>query len=124
MLGMFISPHEGSGTLAFLPGIGEVSDALLERLAACEAILFDGTFWSNDEPARIPGLGRTARQMGHMPVSGDGGSMDRLAALSRPRKIFIHINNTNPVLVADTAERSEAERAGWEIAYDGMEIEL
>jgi pyrroloquinoline quinone biosynthesis protein B len=124
VLGLFVSPPDGGGTLAFLPGVASVPDALLERLASCDAILFDGTFWSDDEPARIPGLGRTARQMGHMPVSGPGGSLERLAVLRRPRKVYIHINNTNPILDEASPEHGAVRDAGWEVAWDGMEISL
>jgi pyrroloquinoline quinone biosynthesis protein B len=124
VLGLFISPPNEGGTLAFLPGVGSVSEALLDRLESCDAILFDGTFWSDGEPARIPGLGRTARQMGHLPVSGPGGSLERLATLRRPRKIYIHINNTNPILDEAGPEHRAVREAGWEIAWDGLEISL
>jgi pyrroloquinoline quinone biosynthesis protein B len=123
-IGAFVSPESGGGTLAFLPGIGCVSDELIERLESCDALLFDGTFWSDEEPSRIPGLGRMARQMGHLPISGAGGSLDRLSALRRPRRIFIHINNTNPILDEDSPEHRTVRESGWEVARDGMEIEL
>jgi pyrroloquinoline quinone biosynthesis protein B len=122
--GLLLSPEAGGGTLAFLPGVGCVSDSLLERLQDCDVVLFDGTFWSDEEPSRIPGIHRTARQMGHLPVSGAGGSLERLAALRRPRKIFIHINNTNPILDEDGAEYRTVRESGWEIARDGMEMTL
>ncbi len=123
-IGLLVSPESGGGTLAFLPGAACVSDSLLERLRDCDAILFDGTFWSDQEPSRIPGLNRTARQMGHLPVSGAGGTLDRLAPLRRPRKIFIHINNTNPILDEDSPEHRIVRESGWEVASDGMEIAL
>jgi pyrroloquinoline quinone biosynthesis protein B len=122
--GLLVSPEAGGRTLAFLPGVGCVSDSLLERLQDCDVVLFDGTFWSDQEPSRIPGINRTARQMGHLPVSGAGGSLERLAALQRPRKIFIHINNTNPILDEDGAEYRTVRESGWEIARDGMEMTL
>ena len=111
-------------TLAFLPGAGSVSDALLERLEPCDFLFFDGTFWSDDEPSHIPGITRGARQMGHLPISGAGGSLDRLSRLQRPRKVFIHINNTNPILADDSPERRQVSDSGWEVAWDGMEITL
>jgi pyrroloquinoline quinone biosynthesis protein B len=123
-IGLLISPESGGGTLAFLPGAGCVSDALLDRLGTCDYLLFDGTFWSDDEPSRIPGITRTARQMGHLPISGAGGSMERLSGLRHPRKIFIHINNTNPILDDLSPERRMANDSGWEVARDGMEITL
>lgn len=112
------------GTLAFLPGVGCVPDALLERLRSCDILLFDGTFWSDGEPARIPGLGRTARQIGHLPISGAGGSLERLASLTGVRKMYIHINNTNPILDESSEEYEKVRDGGWEVAQDGMEIEL
>jgi pyrroloquinoline quinone biosynthesis protein B len=127
VIGLSISPESGaasSGTLAFLPGVGSVSDALLERLQNCDILLFDGTFWSDDEPLRIPGITRTARQMGHLPLSGPGGSLERLAALHRSRKILIHINNTNPILDEKSREYRMVGKAGWEVAHDGMEMTL
>lgn len=124
-IGLLVTPEAGGGTLAFLPGVGVVSDALMERLGACDVILFDGTFWSDDEPARIPGLGRRAAQMGHMPVSGPGGSLERLSALpGKTRRIYIHINNTNPILDEESMEFQTVRDAGWEVARDGMEIAL
>jgi pyrroloquinoline quinone biosynthesis protein B len=124
VIGLLISPESGGGTLAFLPGAGSVSEVLLERLQACDVVLFDGTFWSDDEPSRIPGLTRTARQMGHLPISGPGGSLERLATLQRPRKILIHINNTNPILDEESVEHRMVRESGWEVAWDGMEMTL
>ena len=121
---MLISPCTGGRTLAFLPGTASVSDALLERLQSCDVLLFDGTFWSDDEPSHIPGITRSARQMGHLPISGPGGSLDRLSTLSRTRKVFIHINNTNPILDESSPERKAVSDAGWEVAWDGMEMTL
>ena len=111
-------------TLAFLPGVAQVSDTLFERLRNCDILLFDGTFWSDDEPLRIPGITRTARQMGHLPLSGPGGSLELFAALQGPRKIFIHINNTNPILDEESPENRTVRQAGWEVAQDGMELTL
>ncbi len=88
------------------------------------AVLFDGTLWTDDEML-AQGVGqKTGRRMGHMPISGPDGSVAALAPVNAGRKIFVHINNTNPVLDARGPERAEAERSGWEIGYDGMEIEL
>jgi pyrroloquinoline quinone biosynthesis protein B len=124
VIGLCISPESGGRTLAFLPSVGSVSDSLLDRLRSCDILLFDGTFWSDEEPARIPGLGRTASQMGHLLISGPAGSLQRLAGLDRPRKIFIHINNTNPILDEESTEHRTVREAGWEVAWDGMEIAL
>jgi pyrroloquinoline quinone biosynthesis protein B len=123
-IGLLVSPEQRGGTLAFLPGIGDVSDGLLERLETCDALLFDGTFWSDDEPRRIPSVTRSAREMGHLPISGTDGTLERLAKLGRPRKIFVHINNTNPILDEESTAHRTVREAGWEVARDGMEITL
>jgi pyrroloquinoline quinone biosynthesis protein B len=122
VIGLLISPESAGGTVAFLPGAACVSDALLERLEASDIILFDGTFWSDDEPSHIPGVSRTARQMGHLPISGSGGSLERLAVLRRPRRIFIHVNNTNPILDEESMEHRIVRESGWEVASDGLEL--
>jgi pyrroloquinoline quinone biosynthesis protein B len=124
VIGLWVSPESGGRALAFLPNVGSVSDSILDRLRQCDVLLLDGTFWRDEEPACIPGLGRTARQMGHLPISGPGGSLERFAALDGPRKIFIHINNTNPILDEESAERRAVREAGWEVAWDGMEVAL
>jgi pyrroloquinoline quinone biosynthesis protein B len=123
-IGLLVAPDSGGKTLAFLPGVGCVPDALLDRLQTCDMILFDGTFWNNLEPSLIPGITRTARQMGHLPISGTGGSLERLRSLARPRKVYIHINNTNPILDEESPENRMVRDAGWEIAWDGMEMSL
>lgn len=112
------------GVITYTPALAELDDSLLERFEASDCILVDGTFWHNDE---LPALGitnRTARAMGHLPLSGLGGSLERLAKLSRPRKILIHINNTNPILIPNSVERRIVEEAGIEVGYDGLTVEL
>jgi pyrroloquinoline quinone biosynthesis protein B len=108
----------------YIPACAEWTPALAARLAGADLVLFDGTLWRDDE---LPAAGvgqKSGRRMGHMSMAGEGGTIAAFSPLKVGRKIFVHINNTNPVLLADTAERAAAERAGWEIAYDGMEIEL
>ncbi len=96
-------------------------DALLQ---GADAILLDGTFWSDDELIAL-GLGTSrARDMAHVPVGGAGGSLARLGPRGAVRRVYTHINNTNPMLRADSPERAHVERDGWEIAFDGMEIAL
>jgi pyrroloquinoline quinone biosynthesis protein B len=95
-------------------------------VAGADVVFFDGTFWRDDELIAL-GLGRArAHDMAHVPVGGEDGSIARLARarLADARRVFTHINNTNPVLRADSPERAEVERAGWEIAFDGMEVVL
>jgi pyrroloquinoline quinone biosynthesis protein B len=110
--------------LLFLPGVGIITENLLQWMYKSDVLLFDGTFWSDDELIRVQQGARTARQMGHVPMSGPGGSLEALAHLDRPRKIFMHINNTNPVLDEESPEHRVMRDAGWELAFDGMEIEL
>ena len=115
----------GGATRAFyIPGCAAVPDWLAERLRGAPLVLFDGTLWTDDEMVRS-GVGvKTGRRMGHMSVSGDGGTLAAFAGLDIARKVFVHINTTNPMLADDSPERAEVEAAGWEVAHDGMEIAL
>ena len=119
----FREPTSGR-VVTYAPALAELDDKVLERFESSDCILVDGTFWRDDELLELGIATRTARAMGHVPLSGPGGSLQRLAELSRPRKIFIHINNTNPILGADSAERRIVEAAGIEVGYDGLTIEL
>jgi len=113
----------GSKRLAYVPGAASVTPALRERLARTDVILFDGTLNTDDEMIRTGTGTKTGRRMGHMPIDGPDGSLAALEGLPA-RKIFVHINNTNPILVESSPERRRAEAAGWEVAWDGMEIVL
>ena len=108
---------------AYVPGCAALPDWLLARLDAVDLLLFDGTVWENDDMAKTGTGQKTGARMGHIQLSGHDGSLERLGAVSA-RKVFVHINNTNPILQPDSDERAQVESAGWEIAYDGMEIEL
>jgi pyrroloquinoline quinone biosynthesis protein B len=112
------------GVLTYVPGLARLDDGVLERFAASDVVLVDGTFWVDDELARLGISDRTAAQMGHVPLSGAGGTLEALAALSRPRSILVHINNTNPILLERSPERDAVERAGVEVGYDGLEVEV
>ena len=122
-LGLILSAA-GGGRLAYVPGVPDVDDSLLRRLDACDVVLFDGTFWSDDELIRVQGGGPTSRQMGHIPVSSEQGSLRKLSEVRRPRKIFVHVNNTNPMLDESSAEYQQVRAAGWEIAEDGWQFDL
>jgi pyrroloquinoline quinone biosynthesis protein B len=119
-MGFFIRSTSGP-RLSYLPAVPQIDDALLEQLEACNVLLFDGTFWSDDELVRVQGSGQTARQMGHIPVET---VLAKLAGLRRPRKIFLHINNTNPMLDEASPEHRQVRDAGWEIAEDGWQFDL
>src|SRR5512144_2003061 len=109
--------------LVFVPGAAAVTDAMRERFARADVVLFDGTLFTDAEMIRA-GIGqKTGRRMGHMPIDGEGGSVRALDRLSA-RRIFVHINNTNPILIDGSAERRKIEAAGWQVAEDGMEIVL
>ncbi|MEO0359707.1 MAG: pyrroloquinoline quinone biosynthesis protein PqqB [Pseudomonadota bacterium] len=118
-----LSATAGAGTLAYVPGCAAIPDDLLARLGAADVVLFDGTVWENEEMPRLGAGEKTGARMGHMAMSGERGSMARLADVAG-RRIYIHINNTNPVLQPESPERRAVEAAGWEIAMDGMEITL
>lgn len=113
-----------SPSLFYIPGCSEMPTELAERLRGAACVLFDGTLWRDDEMI-VAGVGvKTGRRMGHMSCSGPDGVIAAFADLGIARKIFIHINNTNPLLLADSAERQEARARGWDIAFDGMELTL
>ncbi len=114
---------DGASRLAYVPGAAAVTPALRERLSRADLVLFDGTLFTDDEMIQTGTGAKTGRRMGHMPVEGEGGSLMALDGLSA-RKIFVHINNTNPILVDGSPERRRVEAAGWEVAWDGMEIVL
>lgn len=116
--------RDRSGVVTYAPALAELSDSILERFENSDCILVDGTFWQDDELLAFLNSTRTARMMGHLPLSGDDGSLIRLSKLSCKRKIFTHINNTNPMLIANSTERKIVEAAGMKVAYDGLTIEL
>jgi pyrroloquinoline quinone biosynthesis protein B len=122
--GLIFRDRSTGGVLAYVPGLARLDDGVLDRLDRSDAVLVDGTFWRDDELVHLGISDRTARQMGHVPLSGPGGTLEALSALARPRKILVHVNNTNPVLVERSPEREAVLRAGVEVAYDGLEIEL
>jgi pyrroloquinoline quinone biosynthesis protein B len=112
------------GVLTYVPGLARLDDGVLGRFASSDLVLVDGTFWQDDELARLGISARSARDMGHVPLSGPGGTLTALAELRRPRVALIHINNTNPILLEDSPERHAVLRAGVEVTYDGLQIEL
>jgi pyrroloquinoline quinone biosynthesis protein B len=115
----------GSGrVLAYLPSVGCISSSVLNGLAGVDGIIFDGTFWSSDELSMPGFLRKSAEELAHWPVGGMDGSLARLAGIRARYRIFIHINNTNPMLREDAAERTMVESAGWQVARDGMEIHI
>jgi pyrroloquinoline quinone biosynthesis protein B len=122
--GFVFRDSAGGGVVTYAPGLARLNDGVLSRFAASDLVLVDGTFWRDDELARLGISARSARDMGHLPLSGPGGTLEALARLRRPRKVLVHINNTNPILLEDSPEREAVVRAGVEVAYDGLEIAL
>jgi len=112
------------GVVTYVPGLARLDDGVIRRFAASDLVLVDGTFWRDDELARLGISDRSARDMGHVPLAGAGGTLEVLAGLEGPRKALVHINNTNPILLEDSPEREQVVRAGVEVAYDGLEVEL
>jgi pyrroloquinoline quinone biosynthesis protein B len=121
--GVFVFRH-GASVVTYAPAVAELDAGVLDRFAASDLVLVDGTFWRDDELAQHGISARTAHDMGHLPLSGPDGTLAALARLERPRKVLVHINNTNPILLDDAPERAEVERAGVEVAYDGLEVQL
>jgi pyrroloquinoline quinone biosynthesis protein B len=127
-LGIVIESPSGK-RVAYMPAVSRIDDLLLKELDSADVLLFDGTFWGDSELIRVQGSGQTARQMGHVPVSSSPGqagegSLSKLARLRCPRKIYVHINNTNPMLNEAGDEYRQIRAAGWEIAEDGWQFEL
>ena len=123
-VGLEIIDTGAARSFFFIPGCAAMTGGLRRRLADRELVFFDGTLWQDDEMIEL-GVGtKTGRRMGHMSMSGEGGTIAAFRNLGVRRRIFIHINNSNPVLLEDSPERRLAEEAGWEIAYDGMEVRL
>lgn len=110
--------------LAYFSGVARLDGPTRQAMADADCLFFDGTFWSGDE---LPALGlgtRRAEDMGHLPVGGEEGSLAALSGLGVPRRLYTHLNNTNPLLREDSPERAAVLAAGWEVAEDGMEVEL
>ncbi len=116
--------ESGGRKMLFVPALPAITKELQAAMQDSDLLFVDGTFWSDDELRQVRGGGPTAREMGHIPVGEPGGSLERLASLKSPRKIYIHINNTNPMLDEESAQHRQARNAGWEIAEDGWEFEL
>lgn len=123
-IGILVTDTRSQRTLFYAPGLGQITDSTLRLMTDADCLLVDGTFWREDEMATV-GLGnKLAADMGHLPQSGPGGMIEVLRPLQKPRKILIHINNTNPILDEDSPERQQLRDEGIEVAWDGMDIHL
>jgi pyrroloquinoline quinone biosynthesis protein B len=123
-LGLVIHDTRTNQRLAYMAAVGARSTAVASAAGAADAVFFDGTFWSSDELIALGASTRRAEEMAHWPMGGRDGSLAFLAELGHVRRIYIHINNTNPVLREDSPERARVSAAGVEVAFDGMELEL
>jgi pyrroloquinoline quinone biosynthesis protein B len=107
--------------VAYVPAVGKLSETLLKKIEHADLLLFDGTFWSDDELQRIQGSGETAHQMGHIPVEE---TLRSLRNIKVGRRMFVHLNNTNPILNDASPEYQAVRQAGWEVAEDNWQVEL
>jgi pyrroloquinoline quinone biosynthesis protein B len=123
-IGVLIRDTRTRKSLAYIPAVGASSAEVVAAASEADAVFFDGTFWSSDELIALGASKSRAEDMAHWPLGGDGGSLRFLSGLGRARRVYIHINNTNPILRDDSAERAAVHAAGVEVAFDGMELEL
>ncbi len=122
---LLLADERSRRTLFYAPGLGQIDEATWQAMQSADCVLVDGTFWSDDEMLRLGLSPRRAREIGHLAQSGPGGMLEWLGRLpGATRKILTHVNNTNPILDEDSAERAELGRRGIEVAWDGMEIDL
>jgi pyrroloquinoline quinone biosynthesis protein B len=127
VIGYRFEDLQTGGVAVYAPAIEDWTPELAEELERADCLFVDGTFWSEDEMVRLGASALSAKDMGHIPISGPGGSAQFLAALSESReqrKIYVHINNTNPILDETSPERRSLIERGIEIGWDGMELEV
>jgi pyrroloquinoline quinone biosynthesis protein B len=119
-----VAAEAGGARLVYAPACAHVTDEFAARAAEADVLFFDGTLFTDDEMI-VNGLGdKTGRRMGHMPVAGEGGTLQAFARHAQVRRILIHINNSNPILIEGSPEEAKVKAAGWEVAFDGMEVGL
>lgn len=123
-IGVLIEDKTNGKKLFYAPGLGEIEPHLPPLMEQADCIMVDGTFWTNTEMIDLGLMDKTARDIGHIPQSGPGGMMEELSKFPKARRVLIHINNTNPILNEESAERRELEANGIEVSYDGMDIIL
>jgi pyrroloquinoline quinone biosynthesis protein B len=124
VVGYRLTDGRGGPALVYLPGVQALTPAVRSEIEGCACLLVDGTCWRDDELVRLGLSGRTSRQMGHLPIDGPDGSLAQLPALGVGRTIFVHMNNTNPILLDGAPERRAVEDSGMEVAMDGLEVRV
>jgi pyrroloquinoline quinone biosynthesis protein B len=123
-IGVIIEQISTGKKLFYSPGLGEIEPHVMDAMQQADCLMVDGTFWTDDEMCAQQISHKKAREIGHLPQSGEGGMIEVLNGVAKARKILIHINNTNPILDEDSAERKLLDASGIEVAYDGLEIDL
>ena len=123
-IGLKITSSKNGKSFFYVPGCADVDSPLQEKLRGASLLFFDGTLFTDDEMIKQGLLNKTGSRMGHISISGENGSLEVFKKLGIKRKIYVHINNSNPILDENSSERKEVERMGWEVGYDGMEIRL
>ncbi|MYD87932.1 MAG: hypothetical protein F4Y14_18215 [Acidobacteria bacterium] len=124
VIGLDITDVARGARLVYAPGLPVVNDALRTAVEGADALLMDGTFWSDDEPRTTGITDITAREMGHLPVDGDGGSLDWIGGLPVRHRVYVHINNTNPMLNDSSPQRRRVDAAGVRVGADGDVFDL
>jgi pyrroloquinoline quinone biosynthesis protein B len=124
VVGYRLTDERSGGSLVYLPGVQALTPELCAEIEGCAYLLIDGTCWRDDELLRLGLAGKTSREMGHLPIDGPDGSLARLPSLGVGRTIFVHMNNTNPILLEDAPERRVVEDSGMEVAMDGLEVQV
>lgn len=123
-IALIIKDNKTQKQLFYAPGLVKIDDQIMEIMQSSDCVMIDGTLWTDDEMQQT-GVGtKTGREMGHLYISGEGGSLSYLNQLTTPKKVLIHINNTNPILNENSSQFAELKANGVEVAYDGMQIEL
>jgi pyrroloquinoline quinone biosynthesis protein B len=123
-VGLMLRDEDTGQSCAFVPGCGDLTPSLLGRFAEADILLFDGTFWRDDELVTLGISTRTAREMDHLPIAGRGGSLEQLAALPCAYRVYTHINNTNPILIEASPEHAAVLHAGMTVGYDGFHLTI
>lgn len=123
-VGVIIEQISTGKKMFYSPGLGEIEPHVMDAMQTVDCLLVDGTFWTNDEMVDMGISQKRARDIGHLPQSGEGGMIEVLNGVAKARKILIHINNTNPILDDDSEQRKLLDAASIEVAYDGLEIDL
>jgi len=123
-VGLRIQDPATGGSFAYVPAAGAVDDDVYALAAGADLLCFDGTFWSDDELHGAGVAAPGAREMGHVPLGGAGGSLERLGRVGAKRTVLVHINNTNPILDPSSPERAQVSAAGVEVGEDGMHFTL